>query len=43
MANIRIRSEERDEDRSEFGIFVSKLEGESGEDVMEVPAVFKVA
>ena len=43
MPNIWIRSEERDEERSKFEVFVSELEGEGGEDVVKVPAVPKIA
>ena len=42
MSNIRVRSKERDEDGSKFGIFVSELEGESGEDIMEISTVFEI-
>ena len=35
--------EERDEGGSKSGVFMSKLEGKSREDVMEVPAIFEIA
>ena len=43
MCDIRVRLEEGDQGRSKFGIFVSELEGESGEDVTEVPTVLEIA
>ena len=35
--------EEWDTDRSKFGVFVSELEGDSGEDTMEGPTIVEVA
>ena len=43
MCDIRIRLEEGDESRSEIGEFVGQLEGEGGEDEVEVAAVLEVA
>ena len=43
MCNIRVRSEERDKDGSEFGVFLGKLEGKSRKDVKKVSAVLKIA
>ena len=43
MSNIRVRSKERDEDGSKFEVLVCELESESGEDVMEVSAIFEIA
>ena len=43
MSDVRACSEERDEDRSKFRVFVSELEGKSGEDVVKVLAVLEIA
>jgi len=41
--NIRIRLKEGNEDGSEFLEFVSQLEGEGGEDRVQVAAVLEIA
>ena len=43
MCNIWIRLKEGDESGSEFWEFVSQLEGEGGEDEVQVAAVLEVA
>jgi len=43
MSNVGVRSKERDENGSKFGVLVSELEGKSREDVVEVPAIFEIA
>ena len=43
MCDVRVRLEERDENRSECWIFVRQLEGEGGEDEMKVAAVSEIA
>ena len=43
MYNVRVRLEDGDENGSEFRVFVCQLEGEGGEDEVEVAAVFEIA
>ena len=43
MYNARIRSEKGDEDRSNFLVSISELDGEGGKDIAKVPAVFEIA
>ena len=43
MRNVRIRSEERDKDRTECGVLMGELEGEGGENIKEASTVFEIA